>query len=104
MQKRVSKDTIAGFDLNFENSKEDDESVIVKRKEIEMKPMSEEEAILQMNLVGHEFFVFKNVETGNVDVLYRRKDGDYGIIETKQYKIKRALARFFYKKVLKFKP
>lgn len=84
MQKRVSKNEIIGFDLSFEQPKEDeDERVIVKRKEIEMKPMSEDEAILQMNLIGHEFFVFKNVATGNVDVLYMRKDGNYGIIETK---------------------
>lgn len=83
MQKRVNKEAIAGFNLDFDDVKEDDDEVIVKRKEIEMKPMSEEEAILQMNLVGHEFFVFKNVDTGNVDVLYRRKDGNYGIIETK---------------------
>ena len=83
MQKRVNKSEIIGFDLNFEETKEDDDYTIVKRKEIEMKPMSEEEAILQMNLIGHEFFVFTNVETGNVDVLYVRKDGNYGIIETK---------------------
>ena len=83
MQKRVNKSEIVGFDLSFEDSKEDDEHTIVKRKEIEMKPMSEEEAILQMNLIGHEFFVFTNVETGNVDILYMRKDGNYGIIETK---------------------
>lgn len=83
MQRRVNKNEIIGFDLNFESAKEEDEQTIVKRKEIEMKPMSEEEAILQMNLIGHEFFVFRNVETGNVDVLYARKDGNYGIIETK---------------------
>ena len=83
MQKRVSKNDIMGFDLSFEEPKESDEQVIVKRKEIEMKPMSEEEAILQMSLIGHEFFVFKNAKTGNVDVLYARKDGNYGIIETK---------------------
>ena len=83
MQKRVNKSEIVGFDLSFESAKEDDEHTIVKRKEIEMKPMSEEEAILQMNLIGHEFFVFTNVETGNVDILYMRKDGNYGIIETK---------------------
>ena len=83
MQKRVNKSEIVGFDLSFESAKEEDEHTIVKRKEIEMKPMSEEEAILQMNLIGHEFFVFRNVETGNVDILYARKDGNYGIIETK---------------------
>ena len=83
MNKRTSKGEDLGFDLSFDEMKEDEESNIVKRKEIEMKPMSEEEAILQMNLIGHEFFVFKNVESGEVDVLYKRKDGNYGIIETK---------------------
>lgn len=84
MQRRVSKNDYVGFDLSFEGSnEEEEEQTIVKRKEIEMKPMSEEEAILQMNLVGHDFFVFNNIETGNVDVLYKRKDGNYGIIETK---------------------
>ena len=83
MQRRVSKNETIGFDLNFEGSKDEDEQVIVKRKEIEMKPMSEEEAILQMNMIGHDFFVFRNAKTGEVDVLYARKDGNYGIIETK---------------------
>lgn len=80
---RRYKDEVVEFNLNFEEEKEEDTSTIVKRKQIEMKPMSEEEAILQMNLLGHEFFVFKNIESNEVDVLYRRKDGDYGIIETK---------------------
>ena len=83
MNRRTSKGENLGFDLSFEDIKEEEESTIVKRKEIEMKPMSEEEAILQMNLIGHEFFVFRNVESGEVDVLYKRKDGNYGIIETK---------------------
>lgn len=80
---RRYKDEVVELNLNFEEEKEEDTSTIVKRKQIEMKPMSEEEAILQMNLLGHEFFVFKNIESNEVDVLYRRKDGDYGIIETK---------------------
>lgn len=83
MQKRVNKNEVSGFDLSFEQPNEEEEKVIVKRKELEMKPMSEEEAILQMNLIGHEFFVFKNIDTDSVDVLYMRKDGNYGIIETK---------------------
>lgn len=83
MQRRVSKNETIGFDLSFEGSKDEEEQIIVKRKEIEMKPMSEEEAILQMNMIGHDFFVFRNVKTGEVDVLYARKDGNYGIIETK---------------------
>ena len=54
---------------------------IVKRKKIELKPIDEEEAITQMELLGHTFFVFKNVETDKINVCYKRKDGDYGIIE-----------------------
>lgn len=83
MQKRVNKNETIGFDLSFEETKEEEEQTIVKRKEIEMKPMSEEEAILQMNLIGHDFFVFRNAKSGEIDVLYARKDGNYGIIETK---------------------
>ena len=45
--------------------------------------MNEEEAILQMNLLGHDFFVFTNDATDIINILYRRKDGNYGIIETK---------------------
>lgn len=54
---------------------------IVRVKRFHMKPMSVEEAIMQMNLVGHDFFVFVNSETEQVGVVYRRKDGDYGLIE-----------------------
>ena len=72
------------FNMDFEpESEESEDKTVVKRKSIEMKPMSEEEAILQMELIGHEFFVFKDVESDNVSILYKRKDGDYGIIETK---------------------
>ena len=56
---------------------------IIKRKTIENKPMGEEEAILQMELLGHDFFVFKNVDEECTSVLYKRKDGNYGIINTK---------------------
>ena len=48
-----------------------------------MKPMNEEEAILQMSLLDHDFFVFEDEETHTISVLYKRKDGIYGIIETK---------------------
>ena len=63
-----------------EETTEDEQ--IVKRKNIEMKPMDEEEAILQMNLLGHEFFVYKDINTNKVCVIYKRKDGHYGLIET----------------------
>ena len=79
------KDATAYQNFNFDYETESDEEtdeVIVKRKNIEMKPMDEEEAILQMNLLGHEFFVYKDMHTNNVCVLYKRKDGNYGLIET----------------------
>jgi len=60
---------------------EETEFKIVKSKKHAIKPMSPEEAILQMNLLGHEFFVFHNDETDKIDVVYKRKDGNYGLIE-----------------------
>lgn len=76
------KDFNFDYEINNEEESSEDEK-IVKRKNIEMKPMDEEEAILEMNLLGHEFFVYKDMHTNNVCVLYRRKDGNYGLIETK---------------------
>lgn len=55
---------------------------IVKRKTIEVKPMNEEEAILQMELLGHQFYIFKDSETLKPAVVYKRKEGNYGIIES----------------------
>ncbi len=57
------------------------EPVIVKTKSFPLKPMTPEEACLQMDLVGHDFFVFVNAETEETNVVYRRKDGNYGLIE-----------------------
>ena len=65
------------------NEDESDTKTIVKRKIIENKPMSEEEAILQMNLVSHDFYIFNNTDTSCMSVVYRRKDGNYGILEVK---------------------
>ena len=55
---------------------------IVKKKRFSLKPMDVEEAILQMNLLGHSFFVFKNVETNEMNVVYKRNDGKYALIES----------------------
>lgn len=60
---------------------EEKEFKIVKTKKYENKPMSTEEAILQMNLLGHTFYIFNNAETSDKCVVYKRKDGDYGLIE-----------------------
>jgi putative sigma-54 modulation protein len=54
---------------------------IVKTKQFAVKPMSAEEAALQLELVGHDFFVFRNDESDEVNVIYRRRDGGYGLIE-----------------------
>ena len=58
-----------------------DETTIVKTKQFAVNPMSPEEAVLQLELVGHDFFVFRNAETEIINVVYRRRDGDYGLIE-----------------------
>ena len=84
MSKKVIKDKIPVFIPDFKvEKKEDDKSKIVKRKSVELKPMSEEEAILQMNLIDHTFFIFRNSKTGDIEVIYKREDGNYGLIKEK---------------------
>lgn len=61
----------------------EDNNDVVKRKKIEVKPMSSDEAILQMDLLGHDFYMYKDSDTDTVNVVYKRKDGGYGIIEGK---------------------
>ncbi len=75
-----------GKDFSFDaiedsELEEEEEQKIVKRKKIEVKPMSEEEAILQMELLGHQFYLYKDSETNNTALIYKRKDGNYGMIE-----------------------
>ena len=53
---------------------------VVRRKRLELKPMDEEEAVLQMELLGHDFFVYLDAESQKVRVVYRRKDGNYGVL------------------------
>ncbi len=79
---RYKKEEPIDLNIDFEDEIEDT-SKIVKRKGINMKPMDEEEAILQMELLNHDFFVFKNIDEDCISVLYERKDGNYGIINAK---------------------
>lgn len=73
-------DTIRFEDIpNFDDTK--DEAKIVKTKRFPVKPMDAEEAVLQMELLGHNFYVFTNSDTDDVNVVYKRKDGNYGLIE-----------------------
>lgn len=60
---------------------EDEAPRIVRVKRFDIKPMNEEEAMLQLELLGHSFYVFQNADTNRVNVLYVRKDGNYGLIE-----------------------
>lgn len=60
---------------------DDEDSKIIRTKVVETKPMSPEEAVLQLELIGHEFFIFTNDQTGDKNLVYRRKKGGYGLIE-----------------------
>ncbi|OPH54540.1 ribosomal subunit interface protein [Paenibacillus ferrarius] len=60
---------------------EEEDFELVRNKRFDLKPMDVEEAILQMNMVGHNFFVFSNMDTDTVNVVYKRNDGKYGLIE-----------------------
>ncbi len=65
----------------LEESAQSDNGRVVKTKQFALKPMSVSEAALQLELIGHSFFVFTNAESGRTNVLYRRNDGHYGLIE-----------------------
>ncbi len=75
-KKEYKKDVIKARKENGE-----DESEIVKTKRFAMKPMPVEEAVMQMDLLDHDFFVFSNADTNEVNVVYKRNDGNYGLIE-----------------------
>ncbi|MCD7951018.1 MAG: ribosome-associated translation inhibitor RaiA [Erysipelotrichaceae bacterium] len=80
---RKSKDNKLAFNIaSIQPLDDEEEDVIVKTKTISPKPMDMEEAIMQMELIGHTFFVYKDTETDQISVVYKRHDGDYGLIET----------------------
>ncbi|MGN1000570.1 MAG: ribosome hibernation-promoting factor, HPF/YfiA family [Bacilli bacterium] len=68
--------------IDFIEDYDEKEMNIVKRKKIEVKPMSEEEAIIQMELLGHSFYLFKDATTLRPTLVYKRDDNNYGVIET----------------------
>lgn len=78
LEKRLKTGAFVADEVQIE---EESEFKIVKSKKYENKPMSAEEAILQMNLLGHAFYIFNNAETNDKCVVYKRKDGNYGLIE-----------------------
>ena len=86
---KLEKKLRAGVFDNYSPISEDSQPVeeehefkIIKTKRVSTKPMMAEEAILQMNLIAHDFFLFNNPDTGSVNIVYKRKDGNYGLIET----------------------
>jgi len=83
LEKRLRSDAFPAPAANdgFEIA-EEKEFPIVRTKRFSVKPMSPEEAILQMNLLDHSFFVFRNMEGDSLSIVYRRKNGGYGLIET----------------------
>ena len=77
--KLMSKKLKPSYDFNFstiELDEEDEDKKVLKRKSVEVKPMNEEEAILQMELLGHQFYMYKDADTDKYAVVYKRKDGN----------------------------
>lgn len=84
LEKRLREDAFAPAMPEYfdeEPPAEESATPIVRRKTFPVRPMSEEDAIIQMELLGHDFFAFVNVDTGKVNVLYQRKDGGLGLLE-----------------------
>ncbi|MGI5921357.1 MAG: ribosome hibernation-promoting factor, HPF/YfiA family [Syntrophomonadaceae bacterium] len=77
----LKKGLIEEIEEELDHSEAPEKFKIVRTKKFAMKPMDEEEAIMQMNLLGHNFFVFFNARSEEVNVVYKRKDGNYGLIE-----------------------
>lgn len=71
---------VRAVEIDDTEAEEEEFETIIRTKTFPIKPMSPEEAILQMNLLGHQFFVFNDDQTNNTCVVYARKDGDYGLI------------------------
>jgi putative sigma-54 modulation protein len=82
LAKRLRSGAFDGGIIDTGEDFEEEAEFKIRHKEFTLKPMSVEEAIMQMNLLGHEFFVYKDDKSDDVCVVYKRKDGDYGLIET----------------------
>ena len=79
MSKQVK--TNIDFDMSVIEPEMEDNNKVLKRKVVDVKPMNEEEAIIQMELLGHQFYMYKDSESGKISVVYKRTDGNYGILE-----------------------
>lgn len=84
LERKLKANSLKGLDVHLKGGEDDEEPydpTIVRTKRFAIKPMPVDEAVLQMDLLGHSFFVFLNAETDEVNVVYKRKDGRYGLIE-----------------------
>lgn len=79
MSKQVK--TNIDFDMSIIEPEKEEDNKIMKRKVVDVKPMNEEEAIIQMELLGHQFYMYKDSESEKIAVVYKRTDGNYGILE-----------------------
>ena len=84
LEKRLREGTIDEYiaeSPELEDVEEELSFEIVRRKSVPVKPLSVDEAVLQMNMIGHKFFMFRNVDTNEINVVYLRENGDYGLLE-----------------------
>ena len=90
LEKRYKgEQNVPAFDVidsaeEVDEAEEDEDYRIVRSKKFSVKPMTADEAVLQMNMLGHQFFVFMNGETGAINLVYKRKDGNYGLLEPEE--------------------
>lgn len=82
LEKRLKTGSINDIIADIpDNQPEEDAYNVVRNKQVIVKPLTVEEAILEMNMVSHDFFMFRNAETNEINVVYKRKDGNYGVLE-----------------------
>jgi len=82
LQKKYKGQKDFGFEALPEYDEAPEEINVVRVKKFQLEPMSQEEAVMQMEMLGHNFFVYLNMETDSVNVVYKRSDGGYGVLET----------------------
>ena len=81
LEKRIHCAVPSDYGVDFDDEDDESEHIIARTKKIAVKPMSVEEAILQMEMLGHTFFMFRDQEIDDICVVYRRNDGKYALIE-----------------------
>ncbi len=83
LEKRIKNTSLEDYIKECYDDENDEEAEykVVKSKQFPVKPLIVEEAILQMNMIGHSFYMFRNVDTNEINVIYKRKDGAYGLLE-----------------------